>query len=61
MDSIIEQWILGLVKQLITKEVVQKFEVQLVTYLKGLAADTSNKIDDAMVQAIADALGVVVP
>lgn len=61
MDSIIEQWLLELVKQFVTKELVTKFEVQLITFLKAYAASTPTKIDDAIVQAVADALGVVVP
>lgn len=61
MQGVLEQMLLFIVKQLLTDKVVYEAKVQLVAYLKTLSADTTNKIDDFMVQIIADALGVPVP
>lgn len=61
MQGVLEQMLLFIVKQLLTDKVVYEAKVQLVAYLKALSADTTNKIDDFMVQIIADALGVPVP
>ncbi len=60
MSSVVESIVLFLIKQVLTESVVKEFEKQVVLYLKKLAADSSNKVDDYMVQVIADALGVQV-
>lgn len=58
MNPLIEKLLLLALKQLITDQVVKEAEVQLVAFLKDLAAKSDNKIDDFMVQVIAEALGV---
>lgn len=58
MDGVLDQVLLYVLKQLITPDVVKEFEKQVVAKLRGLAANTSTKVDDAMVDIIAQALGV---
>lgn len=60
MGPVLETLLLFIVKQLVTPELIKQGETALVKYLQTLAADSSNKIDDYMVQVIADALGVTV-
>lgn len=58
MNGVLEQVLLYVLHQLVTPDVVKEFERQVVAKLRALAADTSTKVDDAMVDVIAAALGV---
>lgn len=58
MDSVLEQVLIAIVKKLITQDVIDGAKVSLIAYLRGLAANTSNQLDDSLVNILADALGV---
>jgi hypothetical protein len=58
MNGVLEKVLLYVLGQLITPEVVKQFEKEVVVKLRALAADTSTKVDDTMVEIIAEALGV---
>lgn len=58
MSSVVEAVVLFLVKQIITEGVVKEAEKKLVEFLKGLAAKTDNRVDDYVVEVVAEALGV---
>lgn len=58
MNGVLEKMLLYIIGQLITPDVVKEFEKQVVAKLRELAASTDNKVDDAMVDIIAEALGV---
>lgn len=58
MSALVEQAAIFLVKQLLTPAFIKQAEVQFVAMLKDLAAKTDNKVDDAVVQIISDALGI---
>ena len=58
MGPIAEKLLLMLISQLLTPELIKKFEVYVVQWLWQLAQSSDNKVDDAMVRAIAEALGV---
>ncbi len=60
MSSVIETLIIFLVKQILTPDLIKSGERALVAELRKLAADTTNKVDDYMVDVIAEALGVQV-
>lgn len=54
MNAVLEY----LVKQILTPEVVKEAEKKLVLLLKDLAAKTDNRVDDYVVEVVAEALGV---
>lgn len=58
MQNLLETILLFLLRKLLTPELIKGAEQAFIHWLKGLAADTSNKIDDYMVEVIADALGI---
>lgn len=58
MNGVLEQLLLYVLKQLVTPDVVKEFEKQVVAKFRELAKQTDNKVDDAMVDVIAAALGV---
>lgn len=58
MSTVLETLILFLVKQILTPELIKHGEKALVEFLKKLAADSRTKVDDYMVEVIAEALGV---
>lgn len=60
-QQLLEDLLLAVLKKLLTDDVVKGFEASLVAKLKALAADSSNQIDDFMVEVIAKALNVSYP
>ncbi len=60
MRPVLEAIALFLVKQIVTDDLVKAGEKALVDWLKSQVAKTDNKIDDYVVQVIAEALGVPV-
>lgn len=58
MQSILETVLIFILRQILTPELIKQGEVALVAYLKNLASDTANKVDDFMVEAVAEALNV---
>jgi hypothetical protein len=58
MESFLEQLLVKALKGLITEELVKHAEASLVAFLKAYAASTPSKLDDAVVEAVANALGV---
>jgi len=47
--------------KLITPELVEKFKVDVILYVAELAKQSDNKVDDAIVEILAEAMGVDVP
>lgn len=60
MQELLLKILVNVLGRLLTPEVIRTAEVELVAWLKVQATSTTNKIDDAVVQIIADALGVPV-
>lgn len=58
MNGVLEKMLLYIISQLVTPDVVKEFEKQIVAKLRELAASTATKVDDTMVDIIAEALGV---
>jgi hypothetical protein len=58
MEKIITDLLMELLKGLVTPELIQSAKKMFVDWMREQVADTSNKIDDAVVEIIADALGV---
>jgi hypothetical protein len=47
--------------KLITPDLVEKFKTDVILYVAELAKQSDNKIDDSIVEILADALGVKLP
>lgn len=58
MNPWIEKIILMLIGQVLTPEVIEEAKVQAIAFLRELAKKTDNKLDDTMVDVLAEALGV---
>lgn len=58
MGGVLDDVLLYVLRQLITPDVVKQFDSQIIAKLRELAASTSTKVDDAMIDIIAEALGV---
>lgn len=61
MNAVLENVLLLVIKQLLTDELVMKLKVQMVEGLKKLALESDNRVDDYVVEVVAEALGVVLP
>lgn len=59
METVIEKILLSLLKMLVTPTVVQMAKKHLIEFLQEKAAETSNAIDDEVVQLVAEAIGYV--
>lgn len=58
MSSVVETLLLFIMRKFLSPELIKTGEVALIAFLRKMAADTSNRVDDAMVDLIAEALGV---
>ncbi len=62
MPAWIEKILVGILTKYLTPEVIAEFEKQAAVFVVGklreFAASTDSKIDDAIVQVVAEALGV---
>lgn len=61
MDKVLENVLGPLILKLIktyVPDLVKSLEVELVSVLRAAAQDTSNALDDAAVDALAEALGI---
>lgn len=56
MQTLIINIVIKLLKQYLTKELVDKLKDELVAYLAELAKSTDNQLDDAIVKIVADAI-----
>lgn len=56
MGPLVEKILISIMRKILNEEVVAKAKVELIAFLRELALKSDNKLDDAMVDIIEEAL-----